>query len=56
MESKTCLSCKFRVVNDKGGVNFLCPNCGKYEIVRCSKCRVNAAKYNCPNCGFIGPN
>ncbi|MBS3123879.1 hypothetical protein J4437_04560 [Candidatus Woesearchaeota archaeon] len=56
MDEKTCLSCKKRVVNDAGKVDFQCPKCKTYLIVRCSNCRSNAVKYSCPNCGFVGPN
>ena len=55
-EKTVCLSCKKRVANNPGVVKFMCPGCGKYEIVRCKSCRQNAAKYKCPNCNFIGPN
>jgi len=51
-----CLSCKMSISNDQGAVNFKCPDCGKYEIIRCSKCRKTVSKYKCPNCGFEGPN
>ncbi|MDD3175370.1 MAG: zinc finger domain-containing protein [Candidatus Nanoarchaeia archaeon] len=53
---KHCTSCNVSVVNDQGSTNFLCPNCGKQEIVRCRKCREIVTKYKCPECGFIGPN
>ncbi|MFH1276101.1 MAG: zinc finger domain-containing protein [Candidatus Woesearchaeota archaeon] len=56
MESKVCTSCKKRTVNDKGRVAFDCPQCGKSEIVRCTNCRSNAARYSCPSCDFKGPN
>ncbi|MEK6950303.1 MAG: zinc finger domain-containing protein [Nanoarchaeota archaeon] len=56
MTDKTCLSCKKRIVNDKGNVSFSCPGCSSYEIVRCAGCRSNAIKYQCPSCGFSGPN
>jgi predicted RNA-binding Zn-ribbon protein involved in translation (DUF1610 family) len=55
-EKITCLSCKKQVTNEAGSVKFMCPNCGKYEIVRCNHCRKIAAKYKCPECGFEGPN
>jgi len=45
-----------KVTNDAGSVKFMCPNCGKYEIVRTKKERQIALKYTCPNCGFEGPN
>ena len=51
-----CTSCNMSIVNDIGAVRFPCPNCGKYTIIRCSKCRKTVAKYKCPNCGFEGPN
>ncbi|GIU69969.1 MAG: RNA-binding protein [Candidatus Woesearchaeota archaeon] len=54
--SNKCISCKISLVNNKGATTFLCPNCGKYEIKRCGKCREIAAKYVCPECGFEGPN
>ena len=56
MEGKTCSSCKKKVANDKGSVNFNCPSCNDYEIVRCKNCRSNASQYTCPNCNFVGPN
>ncbi|MEM4711081.1 MAG: zinc finger domain-containing protein [Candidatus Woesearchaeota archaeon] len=51
-----CISCKVSLINNKGATRFLCPNCGKYEITRCGKCREIVAKYVCPECGFEGPN
>jgi predicted RNA-binding Zn-ribbon protein involved in translation (DUF1610 family) len=51
-----CVSCNTSIVNDIGAVNFSCPNCGKYAIIRCSKCRKIVTKYKCPGCGFEGPN
>ncbi|MBW2992221.1 RNA-binding protein [Candidatus Woesearchaeota archaeon] len=53
---KICSSCKKDVTNDAGTTTFLCPKCGKTEIVRCKHCREIAAKYTCPECGFNGPN
>ncbi|MDI3544411.1 MAG: Zn-ribbon RNA-binding protein [Candidatus Woesearchaeota archaeon] len=50
-----CSSCKKDVSNKKGSVSFLCPNCGKAEIVRCVDCRKRGTKYVCPVCGFVGP-
>ena len=55
-EKLICMSCKKQVTNETGSVKFMCPNCGKYEIVRCNHCRKIAAKYKCPECGFEGPN
>jgi len=51
-----CISCNTSVVNDIGAAKFPCPKCGKYTIIRCSKCRKIVAKYKCPFCGFEGPN
>jgi len=51
-----CISCKKRIANNPGSVKFMCPNCGKAEIIRCKDCRKIAARYTCPECGFIGPN
>ncbi|RMF55667.1 RNA-binding protein [Candidatus Woesearchaeota archaeon] len=51
-----CISCKKRITNQKGNAVFPCPNCLKYEIVRCLDCRKIVAKYKCPKCGFEGPN
>ena len=50
-----CISCK-RDVTNVGGITFKCPNCGKYEITRCTHCRKIAAKYKCFECNFEGPN
>ncbi len=51
-----CSSCNKRVANMKGVARFMCPKCGKQEIVRCPQCRKIVAKYSCPECGFTGPN
>jgi Zn-ribbon RNA-binding protein len=51
-----CLSCKIKIANQKGTVKFMCPSCGKHEIVRCKNCRQTVAKYICPSCEFTGPN
>ncbi|MFO7711339.1 MAG: zinc finger domain-containing protein [Candidatus Woesearchaeota archaeon] len=56
MVKKTCISCKKDITNDEGSVIFMCPGCNKYEVVRCKHCRQIVAKYECPECGFIGPN
>ena len=50
-----CLSCK-KEVSEAGSVSFKCPNCLKYEIVRCRHCREIATRYVCPLCSFSGPN
>ncbi len=51
-----CISCKRKIMNFIGSVKFVCPNCGKSEIIRCSDCRMNVIKYTCPSCEFEGPN
>lgn len=56
VNTKKCTSCNTSLANDQGATSFLCPGCGKYEIIRCKKCRETAVKYKCPECGFIGPN
>jgi Zn-ribbon RNA-binding protein len=56
VEELKCISCKKPITNDVGCVKFNCPNCGKYEIIRCKNCREIVAKYVCPNCKFEGPN
>ncbi len=53
---KKCISCGKSLVNDPSSTTFMCPGCGKQEISRCSHCRELAAKYQCPECGFEGPN
>lgn len=55
-EKPVCSSCKRRVTNLEKTARFMCPKCGKYEIVRCGHCREIVAKYRCPGCGFEGPN
>ena len=56
MEIKHCISCKKSITNDKGAVEFKCPNCGDSVIIRCAHCRNLAAEFTCPKCGFTGPN
>ncbi|MBN2423318.1 DUF1610 domain-containing protein [Candidatus Woesearchaeota archaeon] len=51
-----CSSCKQRITNAKGTAVFMCPNCGKQQIIRCIDCRKTVVKYKCPECGFEGPN
>lgn len=51
-----CSSCKEQITNDDGSVLINCPSCGKAKILRCSKCRQLVAQYECPECGFVGPN
>ena len=47
---------KVSVMNNTGNAVFLCPACGKHEIVRTAAMRKICAKYTCPGCGFEGPN
>ncbi len=49
------ITSKDRLTNDPGSVIFPCPSCG-HEIRRSKKSRMVAAKYECPECGFEGPN
>jgi Zn-ribbon RNA-binding protein len=51
-----CSATNQELINDKGSVIFKCPNCLQADIVRSNKCRVLAARYVCPSCGFEGPN
>jgi len=44
------------VTNETGAARFLCPNCGKAEILRTKNERQIVTKYTCPECGFVGPN
>jgi hypothetical protein len=54
--AEICISCKKTIANTKGSARFTCPSCGKTLIIRCRHCREVAAKYECPECGFSGPN
>ena len=51
-----CSSCRKRITNTIGSTRFMCPRCGKSEIIRCNHCRKIAAKYMCSDCSFEGPN
>ena len=53
-EVEKCTSCNSKIV--EGATRFMCPNCGKVEIIRCKQCKKLGAKYKCSNCGFEGPN
>jgi len=55
-EKPICTSTKKRITNLDGVARFMCPNCGKYEIIRSGQARKTAARYTCPGCGFTGPN
>ncbi|MFP3195520.1 MAG: zinc finger domain-containing protein [Caldivirga sp.] len=50
-----CTSCGSPIAPFKRATHFLCPNCGKYEIWRCERCRREGNVYKCPVCGFEGP-
>ena len=54
MADKICSSCGVRL-QGRANTTFKCPNCGKEEIGRCAQCRDQGVKYECKNCGFIGP-
>ncbi len=34
---------------------FDCPNCGQVPLARCLNCKTLSIKYECPECGFVGP-
>lgn len=55
MNDLKCISCKVKITNMVGSVRFQCPNCSKYEIVRCRRCREISSPYKCPECSFEGP-
>ncbi|MCD6557585.1 MAG: DUF1610 domain-containing protein [Candidatus Aenigmarchaeota archaeon] len=50
-----CITCGVNIVSEDNFSKFLCPNCGKVEIIRCEKCRRKSNIYRCPKCGFEGP-
>lgn len=54
--TRNCISCHKLVTNTKATTSFKCPQCQKYDILRCGDCRKNAVQYVCPGCGFAGPN
>lgn len=56
VSEKVCDATKVKITNDTGNVRFMCPSCGKSEIIRSKKARELAIKYTCPSCGFEGPN
>jgi predicted RNA-binding Zn-ribbon protein involved in translation (DUF1610 family) len=47
---------KKNIANDGGSVTFKCPRCLKHEIIRSCHERSIVARYECPECGFVGPN
>jgi len=56
IETPRCTSCN-RVVHprDNSVMAFICPNCGKGIIIRCSKCRRIGNTAKCPVCGYEYP-
>lgn len=50
-----CSTCGVEVTTKKNFVKFMCPNCGKELIVRCSTCKAMSNKYTCPGCNWTGP-
>lgn len=44
------------ITNDSGSVTFKCPKCLKGTIIRTKNEREIVATYECPECGFTGPN
>lgn len=55
-EEMLCSCCKKKIANLEGTTKFMCPGCGKVQIIRCGHCRNIVAKYKCHGCGFEGPN
>lgn len=53
--SLICTSCGVEITAKDRFVKFMCPKCGKVEIVRCGKCKSLVNPYKCPNCKFEGP-
>jgi len=54
-KAPVCTSCNRPVKPGEKATAFPCPSCGRYEIVRCRKCKVMSVPYTCPVCGFTGP-
>ena len=52
-KAEKCISCGKGLI-EKGSTTFICPNC-TYIIGRCNSCREQNVKYQCLECGFIGP-
>ncbi|PIY60517.1 RNA-binding protein [Candidatus Woesearchaeota archaeon CG_4_10_14_0_8_um_filter_47_5] len=51
-----CISTNKPITNALGSVQFPCPKCSNYTIVRSPDARKRATLYTCPQCGFTGPN
>ncbi|WP_086636502.1 HVO_2753 family zinc finger protein [Methanonatronarchaeum thermophilum] len=49
-----CVSCGITITGP-AYTSFPCPECGDEEIARCKMCRKQSNKYECPDCGFLGP-
>ena len=52
LPGKVCVSCG-RLTSQY--TRFMCPECGKGEIVRCYHCREINNTYRCTECNFVGP-
>jgi len=50
-----CVSCGIALKSTDTYVEFPCPNCGKFLIRRCDKCKKLVRPYKCKECGFEGP-
>jgi len=50
-----CSACGGPIAPGERAVSHPCPKCGEVVITRCQKCRRLGNRYQCPNCGFIGP-
>jgi predicted RNA-binding Zn-ribbon protein involved in translation (DUF1610 family) len=55
MMDAVCTSCNREIPSGEVAVRFFCPQCGEYEIWRCTTCRKISNPYRCPRCGFEGP-
>lgn len=50
-----CSTCGFDVTSKRNFTRFLCPSCGKGDIIRCSTCKTGSNEFVCSECGFVGP-
>lgn len=55
-ENLKCTSCNKKISNIEYSTVFKCPDCNDFQVVRCGECRERGLKYECPKCGFEGPN
>ena len=55
MEKNICSTCGSHIMAKNNFVQFDCPECGKFRIVRCKSCKDHSNKYRCSECDFVGP-